>query len=203
MLDQSDAFAAQSLETSPAARSTTAILAKLVADASDALDDDREAARTLLLRARLLLHSSDLQPSYQSARQRSRPVLAPWQMRRVVEHIDANLDTSLPVRELASIIGLSPSYFSRAFKGACGQTPHAFIMDRRLARARREMLRGAEPLAQIAVACGFADQAHLGRVFQRSAGLTPAAWRRVNTSRTTRHQSGSRHGLDGERLGAR
>jgi len=182
MLDQSDASAAQGLATRSAARSTTAMLAKLVADASDALDDDREAARTLLLRATLLLRSSDMQPSHPEARRGFRPALAPRQMRRVIDHIEANLDTSLPLRELASIARLSTSYFSRAFKGAAGQTPHAFILSRRVARARQEMLEGVEPLAQIALACGFADQAHLARVFRRSAGLTPGAWRRVNRS---------------------
>ena len=131
------------------------MLARLVAQASEALDDDREAARTLLLQAALLLRSSDLPPSYPEARKAFRPVLAPWQVRRVTDHIEANLETSLPLRELASIARLSPSYFSRAFKGA-------------------------QPLAQIAIACGFADQAHLARVFRRSAGLTPTAWRRGN-----------------------
>jgi AraC family transcriptional regulator len=184
MLVQSDACAAQSVVTESAPRSTTALLAKLVADASDALDDDREAARSLLLRATLLLRASDLRAGYPDARRPFRPVLAPWQMRRVIDHIEANLDTSLPLRELASIVRLSPSYFSRAFKGASGQAPHAFILSRRIARARLEMLKGVEPLAQIALACGFADQAHLARVFRRSAGLTPAVWRRVNQSST-------------------
>jgi len=177
MLVESDASAGQPVAT---ARSTTAVLAKLVSEASDALDDDREAARTLLQRASVLLRSGDLPPGYPEARGAFRPVLAPWQVRRVTDHIEANLDTSLPLAELASIARLSPSYFSRAFKGAAGQTPHAFILSRRVARARREMLEGAQPLAQIAIACGFADQAHLARVFRRSAGLTPGAWRRVN-----------------------
>jgi AraC family transcriptional regulator len=177
MLVESDASAGQALAT---ARSTTAILAKLVSEASDALDDDREAARTLLLKATVLLGSSDLQASHPEARGAFRPVLAPWQVRRVNEHIEANLDTSLPLRELASVARLSTSYFARAFKGASGQTPHAYILTRRIARARQEMLKGAQPLAQIAIACGFADQAHLARVFRRSAGLTPTAWRRGN-----------------------
>ena len=184
MLVQSDAFAAHAAAATPAANTTTAILAKLVADASDALDGDLEAARTLLLRATVLLRSSDIQPSDPEARRPARPVLAPWQMRRVTEHIEANLDTPLPVRELAAITRLSASHFSRAFKGACGQTPHAFILNRRIARASREMLQGAEPLSQIALACGFADQAHLARMFHRSAGLTPAVWRRVHRSAT-------------------
>ena len=182
MLVESDAFAGQSLATKSAATATAAILAKLVADASDALDDDREAARTLLQQAAVLLRSSDFPPSYPEGRGTFRPVLAPWQVRRVIDHIEANLDTSLPLAELASIARLSTSYFSRAFKGASGQTPHAFILSRRIARARREMLEGAQPLAQIALTCGFADQAHLARVFRRSAGLAPAAWRRVNQS---------------------
>ncbi len=180
MLAQLEMSAAYSPAAPPPDRSTAAIVAKLVSDASDALDGDRDAARTLLLRASLLLRSGDLQPSRAEPRRAFRPALAPWQMRRVTDHIESRLETSLPLSELASIARLSTSYFSRAFKGVTGQTPHAFILGRRIARAQQEMLDGEEPLAQIALTCGFADQAHLARVFRRSAGLTPAAWRRLN-----------------------
>ncbi len=124
--------------------------------------------------------------------------LAPWRAKRIAEHIEANLAGALPLSELARIAQLSASHFSRAFKGAFGQTPHAFITSRRVERARREMLASREPLSQIALACGFADQAHLGRVFRRMTGQAPSQWRRANQPRgsspsaATRQQESSR-----------
>jgi AraC-like DNA-binding protein len=108
-----------------------------------------------------------------------RAVLAPWQAHRVVAHIDANLGQNLRLSDLAAIARLSSSYFSRAFKGSFGKAPHAFIIERRIVRAQQEMLSADDPLSQIAIACGFADQAHLSRAFRRLTGRTPHAWRRA------------------------
>lgn len=113
----------------------------------------------------------------------TRAVLAPWQAHRVVAHIDAHLSQNLRLTDLAAIARLSSSYFSRAFKGSFGQAPHAFIIERRIVRAQQEMLAADEPLSQIAIACGFADQAHLSRAFRRLTGRTPHAWRRARRPR--------------------
>lgn len=113
----------------------------------------------------------------------TRAVLAPWQARRVAAHIDAHLSQNLRLTDLAAIARLSSSYFSRAFKGSFGQAPHAFIIERRIVRAQQEMLAADEPLSQIAIACGFADQAHLSRAFRRLTGRTPHAWRRARRPR--------------------
>src|SRR5689334_7012448 len=109
----------------------------------------------------------------------ARAALAPWQARRVAAHIDAHLAHDLRLTDLAAIARLSSSYFSRAFKGSFGKAPHAFIIERRIMRAQHEMLAADEPLSQIALACGFADQAHLSRAFRRLTGRTPHAWRRA------------------------
>ena len=113
----------------------------------------------------------------------ARAVLAPWQAHRVVAHIDAHLSQNLRLTDLAAIARLSSSYFSRAFKGSFGKAPHAFIIERRIVRAQQAMLAADEPLSQIALACGFADQAHLSRAFRRLTGRTPHAWRRARRPR--------------------
>jgi AraC-like DNA-binding protein len=161
----------------------SAILSKLVALAVEALDHDREAARTFLCQAVTLLQSSAARRAVPS-RAPAKAAFAPWQAKRVASHIDNNLDRSLPVTELANLTRLSSSHFSRAFKGTFGQTPHAFIICRRLERARREMLEGQEPLSQIALSCGFADQAHFARLFRRETRLAPSEWRRANRPAT-------------------
>ena len=106
--------------------------------------------------------------------------LAPWQVRRVVAHVESSLDDAVGVQDLASLSRLSVSQFSRAFKQSFGQAPHHYVMGRRVARAQAMMLQDRDPLSQIAVAVGLADQAHLSKLFRRFIGETPNAWRRAN-----------------------
>jgi AraC family transcriptional regulator len=165
---------------SPESVALSATLFKLIADATEVLDQDRKAARILLERATTLLQSGARGQRLNALGTRRRAVLAPWQATRVAWHIEANLDRPLPLAELAGIAKLSSGHFSRAFKGAFGKTPHAFIISRRINRARQEILESEEPLARIAVSCGFADQAHLARLFRRLTGLAPSEWRRAS-----------------------
>jgi AraC family transcriptional regulator len=104
--------------------------------------------------------------------------LAPWQVRRLRTHIETNLDRPLPCEVLARSVGLSVSYFARAFKRSFGCSPHRFLMRSRVERAQYLMLRSGATLAQISLECGLSDQAHLSRVFRQFTGETPAKWRR-------------------------
>ena len=70
---------------------------------------------------------------------------------------------------------------SRAFRAAYGTSPHAYLIQLRLLRARRLLAAGMRP-ALAAAECGFADQSHLGRRFRRAYGLTPAAYRSLCTN---------------------
>ena len=108
--------------------------------------------------------------------------LAPWQERKVENYIESALEGTLRVANLAELVSLSSSYFSRAFKGSFGAPPHAYIIKRRIARARALMLTTSESLSYIAVVCGFVDQAHLCRCFRQVLGTTPGAWRRRHAS---------------------
>lgn len=168
--------------------SLSAVLLTLITDADEALDYDREAARIHIQWAAALLQSRTARHGL-TMRAPARAALAPWQATRVVNHIEVNLDRSLPLRELARVVRLSNSYFSRAFKGTFGRSPHAFILGRRVERARQEMLDGREPLSHIAQSCGFADQAHLARIFRRETGLTPSEWRSANRPSVDRARS--------------
>jgi AraC family transcriptional regulator len=105
--------------------------------------------------------------------------LAPRQKRRVIAHIEANLSEPLTCSMLAELVGLSTSYFNRAFKSSFGRSPHSYLIWRRLERAQDMLLATDEPISQIALACGMADQCHLCRLFRKLVGESPAAWRRV------------------------
>ena len=87
----------------------------------------------------------------------------------------------LSILEIAAQINMAPGHFARAFRQATGQSPHRWLMDRRIERAK-DLLRSDMILAEIALTCGFVDQSHLTRVFSRRERLTPGAWRRLNRS---------------------
>lgn len=112
------------------------------------------------------------------------PKLAPWQERRLHEHIAANLCDPLPLCKLASLVRLSTGHFARAFRQSFGVSPHTFIIEQRVNAAKQLILKGEIPLAQIALCCGMADQSHLTRHFTRKVGMSPAAWRRQQSAPT-------------------
>jgi AraC-like DNA-binding protein len=104
--------------------------------------------------------------------------LAPWQIRRACDMVEADLASDLSIVTLSRECGLSASYFARAFRISLGMTPHQWITRRRIERAKSLMARTAENLSQISLTCGFVDQSHLGRVFLNQEGISPAQWRR-------------------------
>jgi AraC-like DNA-binding protein len=104
--------------------------------------------------------------------------LAPWQGRRAKELIESRLGADLSLGELAFECGLSVAHFTRAFRQTTGETPHRWLMGRRVQTAQLLLLSTDKPLAQIAVECGFSDQAHFTKMFARLVGLPPGAFRR-------------------------
>jgi AraC family transcriptional regulator len=104
--------------------------------------------------------------------------LAPWRLARVTRHIERRLESRLTNADLAALVRLNEDHFARAFKVSVGRSPHAYIVARRVERAKSLLLGGELPLCQIALAAGFADQAHLSRHFRETIGASPAAWRR-------------------------
>jgi AraC family transcriptional regulator len=106
--------------------------------------------------------------------------LAPWQLRRAYEFIEANLDGDPSIADIATQCGLSSSYFAKAFKRTTGSAPHAWLSMKRLERAKQLTKETDLKLAEIALACGFVDQSHLTRTFVKSVGCSPGRWRRLN-----------------------
>jgi AraC family transcriptional regulator len=103
-------------------------------------------------------------------------------MRLLDEFIDAGLEGPLSVSAMAGLLGLSEGYFMRAFKNATGKSPHAYLIDRRLARARALMHDSTATLTQIAYACGFNSQAHMTTTFKQRLGVSPAQLRQYSRS---------------------
>jgi AraC family transcriptional regulator len=106
-----------------------------------------------------------------------RGTLAPWRQRRAMEMLSAHLATGIGLVEVAQACGLSQSAFIRQFHRSIGCSPHQWLMLRRVDRAIDLMRDRSLSLAEIASACGFADQSHFTRVFRGRMGTSPATWR--------------------------
>ncbi|MFG1214279.1 AraC family transcriptional regulator [Xanthobacter flavus] len=113
------------------------------------------------------------------SRSERRSALSQRQLRRVTSFIEDNCFRNIRLSELAEMTELSQSYFSHAFKAATGMPPSQWHMQARLRRVRQMLEETDLALTEIAVTTGFADQAHLTRVFRRFCAITPAAWRRA------------------------
>jgi len=154
---------------------------------SNMLQDECESAEQCVERAQAILHidrppGEHVAPAPTGRSSRTGYVgggLAPWQGRRTKTYIETNLSSKIRSKELAKLVGLSLSHFSRAFKDTFGDSPHGYVMRRRLERAQGLILTTNIPLLQIAMECGLADQAHLNRLFDKFVGESPGAWRRA------------------------
>ncbi|BFT63348.1 AraC family ligand binding domain-containing protein [Pseudomonas moorei] len=93
------------------------------------------------------------------------------------EYLHANAQYDIGLDQLAAATGVDRFRLTRAFKAAYGIAPHAYLVQLRLAKARRMLAQGEHPAA-VAMTLGFADQSHLGRWFVRAYGLTPALYRK-------------------------
>lgn len=103
--------------------------------------------------------------------------LAGVPLRRVIEKIDGDLTADLSLSELANIAGLSIPHFCRAFKQTLGCAPHAFIVQRKIERAKEYLRLSTMSVTDVAFLCGFSSSSHFSNTFRREAGVTPQAFR--------------------------
>jgi transcriptional regulator GlxA family with amidase domain len=153
------------------------VMAELSTALSSALSDERGPASECLRRAAAILQTVEQTRAPGVALVRGG--LAPWQVRKVMAHIETNLDGPIKSEDLAEMVRLNPCHFSRAFRNSFGESPLEYIIRRRMERAQGLMLSTEAPLSQIALDCGLADQAHFSRMFRRFVGESPRVWRRA------------------------
>ena len=151
-------------------------LAKLLDTATRELERDQDVAKASLVTASHILQAEIERCS--GANGSTTGGLAAWQMLRVRAYIDNNLHRTIHIRDLSAVARRSPAHFSRKFKLAVGEPPHAYVVRRRLERACHLMITSAASLSEIALSVGFSDQAHLCRLFRQAVGQSPAHWRR-------------------------
>lgn len=123
-------------------------------------------------------HKGSQSPPLPSEASRPSAGLAPWQVKRTRAYIDAHLADSLPLARIAGRVRLSTSRFSRCFRRSFGLSYLKFLRGERLRRAEHLLLTTDMRLCDVAIQCGFSDQAHFTRLFHQHAGFAPAQWRR-------------------------
>jgi AraC family transcriptional regulator len=166
-------------QSRPLFPSTSARVADLVEHALTVLEADRGGARHYLsVASSLLTDGPHTQPRKQTSAER-RCRLTRWQANRVIEYVESKLESKLCVEDLATLVSLSKSHFSRAFRQSMGMSPMAYVRGRRIEWAKTMISSTERPLCQIALACGFVDQSHLTRCFRRLVGRAPSRYRRI------------------------
>jgi AraC family transcriptional regulator len=151
----------------------------LVEAALGQLHSQVHPAQSSLLEAASLLRQQ-VDPAAGRAVPDGRGRLLAWQARKVRDYIDTHITGSVHIADLCALVQRSEAHFSRSFKRTFGESPHAFLVRRRVEFAAHYMVSTDAPLSDIALRCGFTDQAHLCKHFRLAAGHTPAAWRRAH-----------------------
>jgi len=109
----------------------------------------------------------------------SRGGLAPSVARRLTEYMQDNLAAEISMIELATVVGLSASHLSRAFRITFRSTPHEFLLSLRVTRAKALLQDKDASILDVAQRCGFKTQQHFSRVFSQRVGLSPGRFRRA------------------------
>jgi AraC family transcriptional regulator len=99
-------------------------------------------------------------------------------LRRVCDFVADHLAEDISLDDLADLTGLTCKHFARAFKQSTGLPPHQYLIVQRIEAAKRCLVDAKASLADIALACGFADQSHFTATFRKVVGVPPGTWRR-------------------------
>jgi len=173
-----DAFGARVADLSCVPAVIDPVLANLGAALLPAFERPAEASALFVDQVSLALQAH-VTTFYGGLRQPVRRTggLSPRQETRAKNYLAATAPVEVSVAGAAAACDLSQSYFIKAFKEATGRTPHRWLQEHRIGRAK-ELLLHSLPITEIALECGFADQSHFTRVFKNVTGAPPGVWRR-------------------------
>ncbi|EDX86650.1 transcriptional regulator, AraC family protein [Synechococcus sp. PCC 7335] len=103
--------------------------------------------------------------------------LPQYQLRRILEYIDAHLDQDIKLVDLAGLLDMSQFHFSRLFKQSVGISPYQYLIQQRVERAKQLLKQTDRLITDIALDCGFSSHSHLSKQFRQLTGVTPKAFR--------------------------
>jgi AraC family transcriptional regulator len=159
------------------------LIERLMLGVRDALGEDNPSATPYVdhlvraIAARLIHRHSSASQAQSRGQPRARAAIG--QLTPAIDFMEANLQHSIGLPAIAAATCLSPSHFARQFHATVGKAPHQYLVQLRIERAERLLRETDTRLADIAFACGFASQEHMTRLFKRSKGVTPAAYRKT------------------------
>lgn len=149
------------------------IILLLLKDAEASLSSDQHSARLYLTRALTMLRQREALPKT------SFGCLSKREIKCVADYIDTHLDAPIRTSQLAAVVNLSVSHFTRVFKNTFNVTPLSYVARYRIESACRTMLTTDLSLTEITYRHGFCDQSHFSRTFRRQIGIPPQNWRRL------------------------
>ncbi|HEX8011011.1 MAG TPA: AraC family transcriptional regulator [Casimicrobiaceae bacterium] len=100
-------------------------------------------------------------------------LLSAKQLARVTNHVAKSLSDELTIDRLAALVNMSPFHFARCFKQTTGVTPHHFVTQERIRRAREMLASSKRSVGDIALELGFSSQSHFAEVYRKITGHTP------------------------------
>jgi AraC-like DNA-binding protein len=103
--------------------------------------------------------------------------LPAYKLRRATQFIEAHIDQPIRLEAVAAAVDVSPFHFHRQFKRSTGSTPHQYIVQLRMERAKALLCESELPLVEVAARVGFADQSHFSSIFRRMTSMTPRRYR--------------------------
>ena len=130
---------------------------------------------TAALAAHLLLHYSTRKHKLRSYDDG----LPKDKLNQAIEYINTHLGENLSLLAIATKLDMSQYYFCRLFKRSTGLTPHQYLIQQRVERAKQLLKQPELTVTHIASKCGFANQSHLAKQFRQYTGVTPKQFRRI------------------------
>lgn len=151
--------------------------------ADEVLAEMRSGERTSRLRVDLLTQDIAIQlvrrwSNVETRRPSERGGLAPWQVRRVTDYLEADLARNVTLAELSAIAELSSCHFCRAFKQSLGLAPHQWLRARRMEKARELLETTDLPVIEVGALVGLENPSAFATAFRRHVGASPSAYRR-------------------------
>ncbi|KAB8332167.1 helix-turn-helix transcriptional regulator [Scytonema tolypothrichoides VB-61278] len=114
---------------------------------------------------------------------RPRGKLSSLQLKEIIEYIHANFSEELSLTHLAELLNLSAFHFARLFKNSLGLSPHQYVLQNRVERAKKLITVSAgSNLTDIGLQVGFYDQTHFGKAFKRTVGVSPKVFAKLRAS---------------------